>query len=112
VNTHSIMAATVISLFASASGPVTEEQLPPDAPAADQATLASPPKGGHNVSCRAARAIISAQGFHHVKTADCSGKFFDFTAWRLQSFYKIRVRRSDGLIVSAEAQRIKPLWDQ
>lgn len=93
-------------------GPVSSHtMIEPDLPEDGQVTVA-PPSAHQNVDCRMARRILRAQDFHHVKTVDCSGNYFDFTAWRLQSFYKLRVRRADGHIVSAEPQRLKPLWDQ
>jgi hypothetical protein len=90
------------------SGQTMIEPDPPD----DAQVTTAPPLARQNVDCRKARRILRAESFHDVKTVDCSGNYFDFTAWRLQSFYKIRVRRGDGHIISAEPQRLKPLWDQ
>jgi hypothetical protein len=118
---------TVIGIalgLGNSAGLAGEEQVAPDNPASGQTmiepdkpddaqtTVTPPPTRSRDVNCRNARRTLRAQGFHHVKTVDCSGRYFDFTAWRLESLYKIRVRRSDGRIVSADPQRLKPLWDQ
>jgi hypothetical protein len=62
--------------------------------------------------CRAARRAIAAKGFGQITKIECSGRYFVFTAWRLESFYIVKVSAGSGRIVSAEPQRLKPLWDQ
>jgi hypothetical protein len=62
--------------------------------------------------CRAARRAIAGKGFGEIRKVECSGRYFVFTAWRLETFYIIKVSAGSGRIVSAEPQRLKPLWDQ
>ncbi len=62
--------------------------------------------------CQAARRAIAGKGFSEIRKVECSGRYFVFTAWRLETIYIIRVSALSGRIVSAEPQRLKPLWDQ
>jgi hypothetical protein len=70
-----------------------------------------PPQKAESQECQAARRTIAAQGFGQIAKIECSGRYSVFTAWRLESFYIIRVSAKSGRIVSVEAQRIE-LWDQ
>jgi hypothetical protein len=63
-------------------------------------------------TCERAQNIIAREGFKEIQTIDCTGQFYVFTAWRLDSFYIIKVSAQTGRIVMAEPQRLKPLWDQ
>jgi hypothetical protein len=65
-----------------------------------------------DLTCERAQNIIASEGFKEIQTIDCTGQFYVFTAWRLDSFYIIKVSVQTGRIVMAEPQRIKPLWDQ
>ncbi|MGH6934517.1 MAG: hypothetical protein ACREEE_19045, partial [Dongiaceae bacterium] len=62
--------------------------------------------------CQAARRAIAGKGFSEIRNIECSGRYFVFTAWRLETMYIIKVSAGSGRIVSAEPQRLKPLWDQ
>jgi hypothetical protein len=63
-------------------------------------------------ACERAESTIASEGFKEIQTIDCTGEFYVFTAWRLDSFYIIKVSAQTGRIVTAEPQRLKPLWDQ
>lgn len=63
-------------------------------------------------TCERAKNAIVSEGFKEIQTIDCTGEFYVFTAWRLDSFYIIKVSAQTGRIVMAEPQRLKPLWDQ
>jgi hypothetical protein len=63
-------------------------------------------------SCERAENTIASEGFKEIQAIDCNGQFYVFTAWRLDSFYIIKVSAETGRIVTAEPQRLKPLWDQ
>jgi hypothetical protein len=65
-----------------------------------------------NPACERAESTIESEGFVEIQTIDCTGDFYVFTAWRLDSFYIIKVSGETGRIVTAEPQRLKPLWDQ
>jgi hypothetical protein len=65
-----------------------------------------------NPTCERAQKTIASEGFKEIQTIDCTGQFYVFTAWRLDSFYIIKVSAQSGRIVMAEPQRLKPLWDQ
>ena len=63
-------------------------------------------------TCERAQNVIASEGFKEIQTIDCTGQLYVFTAWRLDSFYIIKVSAETGRIVTAEPQRLKPLWDQ
>jgi hypothetical protein len=68
--------------------------------------------GAGDPPCERAQNTIASHGFKEVRTIDCTGQFYVFTAWRLDSFYIIKVSAQSGRIVMAEPQRLKPLRDQ
>lgn len=54
----------------------------------------------YGYSCREARWILREQGFRRIRAERCGGRYHVFIGWRNGHPHLIRVRRSNGAIVS------------
>jgi hypothetical protein len=61
--------------------------------------------GGHGfvdygISCGEGRWVVKSAGYYKVKTVECSGSTYTYTGRMSGDKYRIKVKRSNGAIVS------------